>query len=65
MSETVVDPVCGMEIARESAAATAKHKGRTYYFCAPSCRDEFERSPERFVPDKGKRRPEEREPRDR
>jgi Cu+-exporting ATPase len=65
MSETVIDPVCGMEISRQSAAVSSTREGKTYYFSAPSCRDEFDRSPERYMADKGKRGPGERESRNR
>lgn len=49
MSEKVIDPVCGMEVPRESAAASLEHKGKTYYFCALSCRDKFQASPETYT----------------
>jgi putative ABC transport system ATP-binding protein len=38
----VRDPVCGMEVDPEKAAATATIDGVDYYFCARGCRDEFE-----------------------
>lgn len=41
----VVDPVCGMTIAREAAAATSEHAGRTYYFCSLSCHAKFAADP--------------------
>jgi len=28
------DPVCGMEVDPEHAAASAVYRGKTYYFCA-------------------------------
>lgn len=30
----VEDPVCGLRIDPDDAAATAEHEGRTYYFCS-------------------------------
>jgi len=36
------DPVCGMSIEREKAAATLERFGTTYYFCSKGCRAEFE-----------------------
>jgi len=42
------DPVCGM-IIPDDAPLTGKHKGATYQFCSPGCKDRFEREPERFV----------------
>ena len=49
MSEKVTDPVCNMEISREAAFATITYEGKTYYFCAPSCRDKFKAAPEKYV----------------
>jgi YHS domain-containing protein/uncharacterized membrane protein YraQ (UPF0718 family) len=43
-SET--DPVCGMAVDPENAAASADYAGRTYYFCNPGCRDTFTADPE-------------------
>lgn len=42
------DPVCGMEIQPERAAATAFYKGDTYYFCAPTCHERFLARPEYY-----------------
>lgn len=42
------DPVCGMTVDPEHAAAAAVRAGSTYYFCSASCRDKFERAPERY-----------------
>ena len=47
------DPVCGMEISRESAAAEVEHGGETYYFCADVCKDRFLQDPGAYL-----RRPE-------
>ena len=54
MAEKIVDPVCGMEVDPDTAPAKAEYKGKTYYFCAPSCRDEFEKDPERYLPKEGR-----------
>ena len=48
IGKLVRDPVCGMAIEEEGAAA-AIHDGRSYRFCSRGCRDEFLRSPEKFV----------------
>jgi adenylate cyclase len=37
----VTDPVCGMRIDPDDAAATAEYQGNTYYFCSEACRDAF------------------------
>jgi len=43
MAKKVQDPVCGMMIDKDKAAATAQYKDKTYYFCAPSCKKQFEK----------------------
>ena len=37
----VRDPVCGMEVDPQGAAAHARVDGTDYWFCAQGCRDEF------------------------
>ena len=46
--EMAPDPVCGMSVDKESAAAQTEVDGRTFYFCAKGCRDEFMAAPEKF-----------------
>jgi YHS domain-containing protein/uncharacterized membrane protein YraQ (UPF0718 family) len=43
------DPVCGMTVDTESAAAKREYGGTTYYFCNPGCAKAFDRSPDAFV----------------
>jgi len=43
------DPVCGMAVGEKQAAATSKYKGKTYYFCAQSCKERFDQSPEKYL----------------
>ena len=45
----VTDPVCGMTIAAEGAAATVDHGGRTYHFCAEGCARRFREDPAAFL----------------
>jgi Cu+-exporting ATPase len=47
-----LDPVCGMTVTRENAACSYQFNGRTFYFCAPSCRDQFAADPDRYSPPK-------------
>jgi len=42
---SVIDPVCGMRIEADDAAAIAEHRGQTYYFCSEACRDIFVSDP--------------------
>jgi Cu+-exporting ATPase len=46
---TARDPVCGMTVDTERAAARHEHAGSTYWFCAVHCRDRFAREPERYL----------------
>jgi len=43
------DPVCGMMVAPEKAAAKVEHAGKTYYFCSKGCAARFSSEPEKFV----------------
>jgi adenylate cyclase len=43
----ITDPVCGMRIDTEDAAATADYEGKTYYFCSEACHDAFVANPSR------------------
>jgi xanthine dehydrogenase accessory factor len=44
-----IDPVCGMRVEIASARHMSAYAGRTFYFCCPACKREFEREPERFL----------------
>ena len=46
---TEVDPVCGMRVDPARAAGRHEHRGRTYYFCNPGCRERFAADPERYL----------------
>lgn len=48
MSDTVRDPVCGMEIRPEDAAASEEHDERTFYFCSHACHETFVADPHRY-----------------
>ncbi|MBI2755963.1 MAG: YHS domain-containing protein [Chloroflexi bacterium] len=43
------DPVCGMDVAPETAKHTTQHEGQTYYFCAPGCKKAFETEPQKYL----------------
>ncbi len=45
----VTDPVCGMEVDPNAAAATSFYNGKTYYFCSEECKRDFEADPEQFT----------------
>jgi len=46
---TAIDPVCGMSVEEDSAAATYEYEGVTYYFCAVGCKKDFEEDPEAYL----------------
>ncbi len=39
--ETYIDPICGMTVSPETAAASVEHDGEIVYFCAVGCKDKF------------------------
>lgn len=41
----VTDPVCGMDVDTESAAASREHSGLRYWFCSPACANHFDTDP--------------------
>lgn len=45
----VTDPVCGMTIDSETAAAREVWQGQTYHFCSKSCQEKFRAAPDRYV----------------
>ncbi|MDH5634336.1 MAG: YHS domain-containing protein [Candidatus Bathyarchaeota archaeon] len=45
---TVKDPVCGMEIDEKKTKWKSIHEGKSYYFCAPGCKKQFDKNPKKF-----------------
>ena len=45
---TRIDPVCGMKVLPEKAAASVEHAGRTWYFCSQGCGTKFEADPGKY-----------------
>lgn len=50
--EMAKDPVYGMNVDEKKTPVSTEHKGKTYYFCSPGCRDTFTKNPERFAGEK-------------
>ncbi len=48
MADKVKDPVCGMEIRPEDAAAKEEHEGQTFYFCSRGCHEVYLKDPHRY-----------------
>ncbi len=46
---TAKDPVCGMDVDTATAEWKTEYKGKTYYFCAPGCKQSFEQEPEKYL----------------
>ncbi len=44
-----IDPVCGMEVKEDEAAATSTYQGKTYYFCSQACKADFDENPEEYI----------------
>lgn len=44
-----LDPVCKMTVSEDKAAATSQYKGKTYYFCHKSCKERFDKDPEKYL----------------
>lgn len=45
----VLDVVCGMEIDEKTAKWKSEYKGKTYYFCGPMCKLEFDENPQKYI----------------
>src|SRR6266568_8334226 len=44
-----IDPVCGMTVDPQKAAASFDYQGRTYFFCCTGCREKFKADPKRYL----------------
>lgn len=52
-ADLATDPVCGMTVDPETAAASVEHAGDTYYFCCEGCADSFESDPASYLTERG------------
>jgi len=43
------DPVCGMMVDEKTAKFKSDYMGKTYYFCAASCKSTFDKNPTKFT----------------
>ncbi len=43
------DPVCGMDVDAKTAEFTSIYQGKTYYFCSPGCKRDFDKEPQKYV----------------
>jgi YHS domain-containing protein len=44
-----IDLVCGMEVDPKTATYKSDYQGKTYYFCSPGCKKDFDREPQKYV----------------
>ena len=38
-----------MEIDPNTAAGSSEYQGKTYYFCSPGCKRDFDKDPEKYI----------------
>jgi xanthine dehydrogenase accessory factor len=48
-SGIAIDPVCQMDVDIATAKFTYDYEGKTYYFCAPSCKMAFRKHPQAYL----------------
>ncbi len=46
---TVTDVICGMELDEKTVKYTSTFGGKTYYFCGPMCKLEFDSNPKKYA----------------
>jgi len=44
-----IDPVCKMQVDEAKAAGKSDYNGKTYYFCAASCKAKFDQNPQEYA----------------
>jgi Cu+-exporting ATPase len=54
---SAVDPVCGMTVVPETAAASREYDGTGYYFCSAHCAASFDADPQHYLRSSAKTRP--------
>ncbi len=42
------DPVCGMEVDPKTSTFKSTYQGKTYYFCSPGCKRDFDKEPQKY-----------------
>jgi len=47
------DPVCSMIVDEKKAKFKSDYNGKTFYFCAASCKATFDKSPAKFTDSSG------------
>jgi Cu+-exporting ATPase len=47
-----MDPVCGMQIDEQQEGEKSEYQGKTFNFCSPTCKQQFDQNPQRYAPPK-------------
>ena len=47
--DTTNCPVCGMPVEITSDTPSSEYDGETYYFCGESCKESFDREPQKYL----------------
>jgi xanthine dehydrogenase accessory factor len=47
--QSVINPVCGMSISKNSAKYTIEHNGQPIYFCCDGCKIKWDADPEKYI----------------
>ena len=50
------DVVCGMQVDPAKAAGKSDYNGKTYYFCAVTCKKKFDANPSQYAGKERRRR---------
>jgi Cu+-exporting ATPase len=56
------DPVCGMQVDEDKAAASSSHQGKKYSFCGQECKNKFDHEPQRYAKQEGKQQQQQNQP---
>ena len=43
------DLICGMNVDEKSARYKSEYKEKIYYFCSPTCKEDFDKNPEKHL----------------
>ena len=49
IAQSFIDPVCMMEVKPTGNGLCANYRMKTFYFCAPGCREAFVADPEKYT----------------
>jgi YHS domain-containing protein len=49
MTQTYIDPVCGVIITHRTAFAQSNYRGKIYYFCSKADKETFDKHPVRYI----------------